>query len=106
MSADVGSTSCLLSLPRIEGRRALLPAPRRHTSLCRRPSPCQGPSPRDPRPRRLILSPNLPAASAPFLKAGQPFRDPLVVGCERTLGWSWSPTPAEKNRPSISLYTP
>jgi hypothetical protein len=36
---------------------------------------------------RLAL--NLPAAPAPFLKALQPFRDGLVVGCECVHCWYW-----------------
>ena len=32
---------------------------------------------------------NLPAAPAPFLKAVQPFRDGLVVGCECMHCWYW-----------------
>ena len=32
---------------------------------------------------------NLPAAPAPFLKAVQPFRDGLVVGCECVHCWYW-----------------
>jgi transposase len=35
------------------------------------------------------LARNLPAAPAPFLKAVQPFRDGLVVGCECMHCWYW-----------------
>jgi hypothetical protein len=39
------------------------------------------------RDRQERCARNLPAAPAPFLKAVQPFRDGLVVGCECMHGW-------------------
>src|SRR5947207_13221753 len=41
---------------------------------------------RDGQPR---FARNLPAAPAPFLRAVQPFRDGLVVGCECMHCWYW-----------------
>src|SRR5262249_57133243 len=38
---------------------------------------------------QIRFSRNLPAAPAPFLQAVQPFRDGLVVGCERMNFWYW-----------------
>ena len=49
---------------------------------------------------------NLPAAPAPFLRAVQPFRDGLVVGCEcMTAGTGW-PTPAASSTSPSCSATP
>src|SRR5262245_8037657 len=38
---------------------------------------------------RVRFSRNLPAAPGPFLRAVEPFRDGLVVGCECMHCWYW-----------------
>src|SRR5262249_27401813 len=45
---------------------------------------------------------NLPAAPAPFLKAVQPFRDGLVVGCACMHCWYWLARPCrDEHTPSV-----
>src|SRR6516162_6160064 len=49
------------------------------------------------------FSRNLPAAPAPFLKAVQPFRDGLVVGCECMHCWYWLADTCREHQVAFAL---